>query len=85
MSLMWPALAVSGFIVTFSGFFFIIFGPLGLFMLLSGPVMIAAGLLLKEPNPPLPEDPTMKYCKFCQVEIYRAAVECPECGFPCDE
>lgn len=81
---MWPALAVSGFIITFFGIFFLLFGPLGILMLVAGPIMIAAGLLLKEPNPPMPDDPTKKFCQYCNAEIDKDAVECTECGFPCD-
>jgi len=81
---MWPALAVCGVIVTFAGIFFLLFGPLGIMLLLAGPAMIAGGILLKEPNPPVPDDPTKKFCSYCSAEIDKEVSECPECGFPCD-
>lgn len=81
---MWPALAASGVVVTLSGLFFLVFGPLGLLMLLAGPIMIAAGLLLKDPRPPVSDDPNMKMCSNCYAEFDRYLAECPDCGFPAE-
>jgi hypothetical protein len=79
---MWPALTVSGVMVLFFGFFLmIIMGVLGLVIFLSGPLMIAAGLLLKTPNPSSPDDHTKRFCNFCMAEVDNESLSCPECGF----
>ncbi|MBM3897240.1 MAG: hypothetical protein FJ358_01770 [Thaumarchaeota archaeon] len=81
---MWPTLAVCGVIITFAGVLFLLFGPLGIMLLVAGPIMTVAGILLKEPNPQKPDDPTKKFCGYCNAEIDMEVSQCPECGFPCD-
>lgn len=83
---MWPALAVSGLVVIIFGFFLIfVTGVFGFVVFLAGPIMLIAGLVLKEPNPERPDDPTKRYCKFCMAEVAIKADPCPECQFPSDE
>ena len=79
---MWPALTVSGFMISGFGIFLILItGVLGLVIFLAGPLMIVAGIILKEPNPPKPDAPNKRYCKFCMAEVDAESPTCSECGF----
>lgn len=80
---MWGGLAFSGLIVTFFGIAVIfIYAPLGLVLIVAGPVMFVAGLVATEPQPITPEDPTKKFCTVCLSEIDLEAEVCPVCEFP---
>ena len=43
--------------------------PFGFLLVLAGPVMLVAGLILPEVPPVRPDDPNMKFCRFCLKEI----------------
>jgi hypothetical protein len=72
-------------IVFFFGLFLLISGlPFGLVIMLAGPIMFVAGLILPDSPPVRPLDPNLKYCRFCLKEIPMDATICPECGLPPD-
>ncbi|MBI2184379.1 MAG: hypothetical protein HYU39_05405 [Thaumarchaeota archaeon] len=82
---MWPSLAGGGIIVFLFGLFLTLNGlGFAFLFIVAGPVMIIAALILPEVPPVKPEDPNMKYCRFCLKEISVEAKICPKCGLAPD-
>jgi len=80
---MWPGLFLSGLFIALTGILVLyIFTPLGLMMMIAGPIMLILGLILKEPPPITPSDPNKKFCSFCLAEIDKNLENCPYCGYP---
>ncbi|MBI4258346.1 MAG: hypothetical protein HY619_05260 [Thaumarchaeota archaeon] len=79
--MMWPSLAGGGVVVFLFGLFFTLNGiGFAIPFMIVGPIMIIAALILPEVPPVKPENPNMKYCRFCLKEIPLQAETCPECG-----